>query len=330
MVKNIKKYTKRRNYMKKTSCELKEVELSTVRNNNYLSLTTTEKDVDRCMKTIREYGLLTPLVIHPDNKGGHVIISGECELEALRKIGIKKIEAVVVDCNDKIEANKLSLLLSSLRKEQSPISEGLMLKNLLKTENYTQADIAYLVGKSVSWVSKRITLIERLDNSVLELVAAKKLCCHTAQEIARLPQQIQHQFAIKVVKDKIPKSAVEKLVVSFNNCEIPKSIKKTIADNPKEALDLMNELKINMKKTSRKKNKERSSEDKMLSALRLLFKVISEVELILTEVEIKDSPNFNKYLTKAFHVTVRFSRMINAYQNGLLDNEKISPGKTEN
>lgn len=313
--------------MAKTSCEFKEVELATIRNNNYLSLTTTKKDVDRTAKTIRDYGLLTPLVIHPDKKGGHVVISGECELEALRKIGIKKIEAVVVACTDNIEANKLSLLLSSLRKEQSPISEGLMLKNLLKTDNYAQADIAYLVGKSVSWVSKRIALIERLDDSVLELVAAKKLCCHTAQEIARLPRSIQHQFGIKVVKDKIPKSAVEKLVVSYNNPEIPKSIKQTIAENPKEALDLMNELKVDMRKTSRQKNKDRTAEDKMLSALRLLFKVISEVELILTEVEFKDSKNFNKYLTKAFHVTVRFSRMIKAYQNGLLENEEFSPGK---
>lgn len=166
--------------MQKTQCVFKEVELATIRNNNYLSLTITKKDVDRCAKTIREYGLLTPLVIRPSGKGGHVVISGECELEALRETGIKKIEAVVVDCDDKIEANKLSLLLSSLRKEQSPISEGLMLQNLLKTDHYTQADITYLVGKSVSWVSKRVSLVERLDASVLELVVSKKLCCHTA------------------------------------------------------------------------------------------------------------------------------------------------------
>jgi hypothetical protein len=135
---------------------------------------------------------------------------------------------------------------------------------------------------------------------------------------------------MKVVKDKIPKSAVEKLVVSYNNPEFPKSIKQTIAENPKEALDLMNELKVDTRKTSQKKNKDRTPEDKMLSVLRLLFKVISEVELILTEVEVKDSQNFNRYLTKAFHVTVRFSRMIKAYQNGLLENEEFSPGKTEN
>jgi ParB family chromosome partitioning protein len=308
----------------------REVELATIRNNNYLSLTTTKKDVDRTAKTIRDYGLLTPLVIHPDQKGGHVVISGECELEALRKIGMKKIEAVVVDCTDNIEANKLSLLLSSLRKEQSPISEGLMLKNLLKTDNYTQSDIAYLVGKSVSWVSKRIALIERLNDSVLELVAAKKLCCHTAQEIARLPSNIQHQFGMKVVQDKIPKSGVEKLVVSYNNLETSKSIKQTIASDPKEALELMNELKIDIRKTSKKNKEGKTAEDKMLSALRLLFKVINEVELILTEIEFKDSQNFTKYLTKAFHVANRFSRMIKAYQNGLLENEEFSPGKMKN
>lgn len=313
--------------MGKISCQVKEVEMATIRNNNYLSLTTTEKDVDRCVKAIREYGLLTPLVIHPSKNGGHVVISGECELEALREIGIKKIEAVVVDCNDNIEANKLSLLLSSLRKEQSPISEGLMLQNLLKTENYTQADIAYLVGKSVSWVSKRIALIERLNDSVLKLVAAKKLSCHTAQEIARLPHDIQHQFAIKVVTDNIPKSAVERLVVSYNNKATTKSIKDTITERPKEALNLMDELEIKMVKTPGEKSKERTADEKMYSALRLLFKVISEVELILTEVEPLKSQVFNNYIAKASHVSQRFSRMIESYQKGLLNNEGFSPGK---
>ena len=300
--------------MTKASCELKEVELATIRNNNYLSLTTTEKDVDRYVRTIREYGLLTPLVIRPTKKGSHVVISGECELEALRQIGIRKIEAVIVDCNDKSEANKLSLLLSTLKKEQSPISEGLMLQNLLKTDNYTQADVAYLVGKSVSWVSKRIALIERLNQGVLELIATKKLCCHSAQEIARLPQQLQNQFAINVVKDNIPKSAVEKLVVSYNNPQTPESVKETIASDPKEALSLMHELKINITKKSKSKKEERTAEDKMFSALRLLFKVVSEIELILTEVEVQKSQSLTNYITKAFYVALRFSRMIETYQ----------------
>ncbi len=314
--------------MARKSCLVKEVEMATIRSNNYLSLTTTEKDVDRCAKAIREYGLLTPLVIRPSINGGHVVISGECELKALREIGIKKVEAVVVDCNDNAEANKLSLLLSSLRREPSPISEGLMLKNLLQTENYTQADIAYLVGKSVSWVSKRISLIERLDDSVLKLVAAKKLCCHTAQEIARLPQNMQYQFAIRVITNNIPKSAVERLVVSYNNNTTTKSIKETIADNPKDALELINELDIKMKKIPENRNKERTAEDKMYSALRLLFKVISEVELILTEVEPQKSQALANYIAKASHVSLRFHRMIAAFQKGLFNNDNFSPGKS--
>lgn len=313
--------------MGKTLCQVKKVDIATIRSNNYLSLTTTEKDVDRCAKAIREYGLMTPLVIRPINNEGHVVISGECELAALRKIGFKKVEAVVVDCNNNTEADKLSLLLSSLKKEPSPISEGLMLKNLLQTENYTQADIAYLVGKSVSWVSKRIALIERLDESVLNLVAAKKICCHTAQEIARLPQDVQHQFTIKVITDSIPKSAVEKLVVSYNNNKTAKSIKETITDNPKDALILIDKLGMKMVKIPGEKNKERTAEEKMYSALRLLFKVISEVELISTEVNPRKSQTLNNYIAKAAHVSRRFTRLLEAYQKGLINDEGFSPGK---
>ncbi len=72
----------------------------------------------------------------------------------------------------------------------------------------------------------------------------------------------------------------------YLNPQTTKSVKETIADNPKDALCLINELDVKMTKIPNEKNKQRTAEDKMLSALRLLFKVISEVELILTIYEL--------------------------------------------
>lgn len=308
-------------FMDKTNCNIKQLELACIRHNKVLSITTMVQDVERCAKTIREYGLLTPLIVRPCEDGGYMVIAGECELKALQEVGLKKTEAVVVKCRDDTEADKLSLLLCSLKQDPTPLSEGLILQKLIKTGSYSQADIAHLVGKSVSWVSKRLTLIERLNESVIQLVRSKKLSCHTAQEIARLPEGLQLEFASKVIRDSIPKSKVEKLVVAYNNPEILESLKVNILENPREALELIAKLMPEIKRIRRqKKKKSPTAEDKLYSALKVMIKIIGEIELSLAAIETHDrSKKLMNFLHKTGEYALRF------YQ---LTHHDFSPGKT--
>ena len=314
--------------MENTNTVIKELELSTIRHNEALSIAIIARDVERCAKTIRQYGLLTPLIVRPCDNGGYLVIDGECELKALQEVGLKKTEAVIVNCQDSTEADKLSLLLSSLKQDPTPLSEGLILQNLFNTGSYTQADIAHMVGKSVSWVSKRLTLIERLNKSVLELVISKKISCHTAQEIARLPDEVQLNFATKVVRDGISKSKVEKLVVAYNNPEIPDSLRVNILENPLGALDLLPRLMLEIGKVRKNKKKKPSptDEDKIYNALRLMIKVINEIELNLAGIEegIK-SKQILGYLQKAGEYALRFYKLVNYNKE-----KHIFPGENHN
>lgn len=61
---------------------------------------------------------------------------------------------------DRKDSCKAILLLASLQKGLTPLSEGLVLRELLKSRGHTQQELTANLFKSISWVSKRLTLAE--------------------------------------------------------------------------------------------------------------------------------------------------------------------------
>ena len=219
------------------------VETSCVQDNQVLALSVNRQDVDRCSKVIRQYGLLTPPVVGSFADGTRMILAGECEFLALREMGIKNVEAISVPISEKYEGDKLSLLLSSLRKSPNALSEGLLITQMLGMGGHTQSQLGELLGRSVSWVNKRISLVTRLNPAVRELVTQKQLCPHSAQEIARLPEELQHAFSVKAIREGLPKSAVEVLVAAFNAPNCPDAMKEQIVEKPRLALERVTDIR---------------------------------------------------------------------------------------
>jgi len=229
--------------MKCQERQIIQVETAYVQDNKVLALSVNRQDIDRCTKVIRQYGLLTPPVVGSLADGAQLLLSGECEFMALREMGVKNVEAVTVPISERNEGDRLSLLLSSLKKSPNALSEGLLINEMLKTGTFTQSQLGEQLGKSVSWVSKRLSLVTRLHPAVCDLVTKRQLCPHSAQEIARLPEEVQHNFSVKVVRDGIPKSAVEALVSAFNAPNCPGDIKDQIANNPKKAVPRLSDIR---------------------------------------------------------------------------------------
>ena len=219
------------------------VQTACVQGNRALALSVSRKDVDRCAKVIRQYGLLTPPVVGELDGGCRVLLSGECEFQALREIGTKSVDAVTVPIGGDGEGDRLSLLLSSFKKSPGALSEGMLITQLFERGGYTQSQLGELVGKSVSWVNKRIALVTRLDPAVKELVAQGLLCPHSAQEIARLPMESQHGFSVRAVKEGLPKSSIEALAAAFNAPACPDEIKGQILSAPRLAMERLSDVR---------------------------------------------------------------------------------------
>ncbi len=229
--------------MKDKEGHITRVETACVQDNKVLALSVNRQDIERCTKVIRQYGLLTPPVVGSFADGTSLLLSGECEFLALREIGIKSVDAVTVPISEENEGDKLSLLLSSLRKSPNALSEGLLITQMLKTGNFTQSQLGELLGKSVSWVNKRICLVTRLHPAVRDLVTQRQLCPHSAQDIARLPEEVQHEFSVNAIREGLPKSSVEVLVSAFNAPNCSEAIKEQIVENPRQTLLRLSDIR---------------------------------------------------------------------------------------
>lgn len=257
-------------------CQLQEVIVPTIKSNSMLELSIEGSDVERQAKSIQSVGLLTPMVLWRDHKGEHRVLFGERELQALRKLKSTRTDAVVIAGVDKVEANKLSLLLLSFRNSSDALSEGLIIKDLLTNPKINQSDVALMVGRSISWVSKRVSLVARLSDSVVDQVARKLIVPRTAQEIAKLPSEIQPAFALRVIQDRMSKATVERLVALYNDPSSSETLRKEILSAPQDTLRRFSR-RFHAIKTEEKPTEERIGE-KFCASLRLLVQLLAEIE----------------------------------------------------
>ena len=270
-----------------------------------LGITATQKAI--CEKSIRQYGLLTPIVLVENADGGLMTLTGENELEVLKEMNVTKADVFITKLQNRSDTGKVILWLSSFQKGLNPLCEGLLLRELLSVGNYTQIELAHILMKSKSWVSKRLTLAEQLEETVAEMVLSKKLCSASAQDIARLPKEFQHKFALEVFSNELPKSSVEKLVVAFNNKSTSRTIKEEIIANPSLALFSINPVQF--EKCSNPKI-EKPDDTKFDCTLRLLLKLIAELELNIGAKSTLELQKYSRMLPVVQTFIIRFLKLL--------------------
>lgn len=80
------------------------------------------------------------------------------------------------------------------------MEEALVLQSLHREDGLTQIEIATLLGRDKSWVSRRISLVERLSEEVQEDIRLGLLSVMTSRELAKLPRGNQKEAAEAILK----------------------------------------------------------------------------------------------------------------------------------
>jgi ParB-like chromosome segregation protein Spo0J len=177
----------------------------------------------------------TPIVGRT-GEGKLLLLYGQCELTALRELGAKTMDAIVLDAGSSAgEQAKLSLRLISLQDKPGALCEGLLLKEAV-SGGVSRSEIQSMLGKSASWVSNRLSLVTRLDENVYELVKNGLLEARSAEEISRLPPAVQFTFAQSALREGLAKSAIELLAAGYRDESCPESVKAQILADPRAAL----------------------------------------------------------------------------------------------
>lgn len=309
--------------MEEMRSSIREIAVKEIRGNTILALSVDSQELSRCEKAIREYGPLSPVVVRSVN-GAYQVLAGECERMVLTRLRQKTMPAVVIDRLEDQDAALLTLLLSALKRSPTALSEGLLLRELCQEYRQSQTEIACLVGRSVSWVNKRLALAERLSKSVVDLVKAGQIPAGTAQEIARLPGDVQQVFAGRVVMDKLAKSAIEKLVKAYNDPDTPETVRQSVLQRPLDALPL---LAAAQKRRGRRTLADISPEalagQRMRNAIAMLFSLTKEAEDLLPTISPVDRLKMKQMLATCVDELWRFTRLAKAY----FEDSNFSPGK---
>ena len=129
-----------------------------------------EKKLAALAESIKEYGVITPIVVKKLDNGFYKIIAGERRWRASKIAGKKTIPAVLKEYDDK-ETMEVALIENLQRENLNPFEEAKGFKELMDIFSLTQDEVAKKVGKSRSAIANSIRLLslpEKIKGYVLE------------------------------------------------------------------------------------------------------------------------------------------------------------------
>jgi ParB family chromosome partitioning protein len=153
------------------------------------------EQLEELTNSIREKGVMSPLLVRPsEDPNIFELIAGERRWRAAQRAGLHDVPVIVRDVDDK-EALELAIIENVQRADLNPLEEALGYGELIEKFDYTQQDLAQVIGKSRSHVANTLRLL-RLPEDVRGMVASGTLTAGhartliTSEDPAGLARQI--------------------------------------------------------------------------------------------------------------------------------------------
>ena len=140
-------------------------------------------ELDDLAASVKERGVVQPILVRPvaaaDN--GYEIIAGERRWRAAQKVGLHNVPVVILEVSDS-EALELAIIENVQRADLNPLEEALGYQQLIDDHQYTQVQLAEVIGKSRSHIANTLRLL-KLPDGVLDYVRSGKLSAGHARAL---------------------------------------------------------------------------------------------------------------------------------------------------
>ena len=181
-----------------------------------------EKSIKELAESIREYGILNPILVRKKNNI-YEIVAGERRYRAAKSIGLKEIPAIIKDIDDTKMA-EIALIENLQRENLTPIEEAKSYQKIINLSKITQAELATLLGKSQSSIANKIRLLFLPDN-IQEALIKKQISEHHARSLLSVPPKKQKEYLDKIINEKLTVKELDNLINKEKN-----DIKISISD----------------------------------------------------------------------------------------------------
>jgi len=158
-----------------------------------------EDRINELADSIREHGVLSPIMVRQTTDGYYQIIAGERRWRASREAGLTQVPARIVVADDKT-ALEIAMVENLQREDLSPIEEARGYRVLMDEFEMTQEEVAQRVSKSRPAVANSLRLLS-LPDELTELVLRKELSAGSARALLALKSTDQMKEAAKSIVD---------------------------------------------------------------------------------------------------------------------------------
>lgn len=163
----------------------------------YAHLRLPQPRAERAMaESMRRYGQLSPVVgcVRAEKLA---VIDGFKRLRAAVKLGQETLTVRVTELSERAAVAAIYGMNKGGR-GLADLEEALVVRELVRTHGLTQPEVGELLGRHKSWVSRRLSLVERLDETVQQDVRVGLVPVTVARELVRLPRGNQPEVAATI------------------------------------------------------------------------------------------------------------------------------------
>jgi ParB family chromosome partitioning protein len=171
----------------------------------------------RFVASLAEHGQQQPVAAIEAPEGRFVLIDGFRRVASLRRLGNDTVEVLVLPLS---EADALMWRYRmQTAGRRSALEEAWLLRELVSSHALTQGELARRLGRSESWVSRRLDLVRVLPERVQELVQKGRLCAHGAQKclvpLARAKRADCERLAVGLAGHTVTSRQLERLYLAW-------------------------------------------------------------------------------------------------------------------
>ena len=173
-----------------------------------------KEELEELSNSIKDYGVLQPILVRRMEQGIYSIIAGERRYRASCQAGLTEIPAIIQNLEEE-QAALIALVENVQREDLNYIEEAKAYKKLMDDFKMTQAEIAQKVGKQQSTISNKIRLLT-LPEDILELLTVHGLTERHARALLRIEEENNRRKIIdRIVKNNLNVKQTEKLIEEF-------------------------------------------------------------------------------------------------------------------
>ena len=219
-----------------------ELDIDIIKPNPYQPRKTFNQEaLQELSESIKEHGLLQPVVVYDNGDGDYVLIAGERRLRASKLAGLSNIRAIVAEIEQK-KMRELAIIENIQREELNAIELALSYQELLEEYDITHDELSKRINKSRTQITNTLRLLQLCDE-VKTMLGEEKITQGHAKMLVTLSESEQKLVADSIVGQKLNVRDTETLIKKIKDGQDSTPKTKLKEDVKKLDMSLLEELR---------------------------------------------------------------------------------------